>query len=50
MYLLPAKPKHIELNQKDQRLLDRTYLIIADHLSEVSFGIEELRISHNSTG
>jgi TolB-like protein/AraC-like DNA-binding protein len=40
---LSAKSKHIKLSLKDQKLLDNALRIISDHLSDESFGIEELR-------
>jgi len=40
---LPAKSKHIKLSLKDQKFLDNAIQIITDHLSDESFGIEELR-------
>ena len=37
------KSKHIKLSLKDQKLLDKALQIISDHLSDESFGIDELR-------
>ena len=38
-----AKSKHIKLSLKDQKLLDNAIQLITDHLSDESFGIDELR-------
>ena len=40
---MQAKPKNIKLSLKDQKLLDNAIQIIIDHLSDESFGIDELR-------
>lgn len=40
---MPSKSKHIKLSLKDQKLLEKASQIISDHLSDESFGIEELR-------
>jgi TolB-like protein/AraC-like DNA-binding protein len=40
---LTTKPKNIKLSLKDQKLLNNAIQIILDHLSDESFGIDELR-------
>lgn len=40
---MPPNSKHIKLSLKDQKLLDKSLQIVSDHVSDESFGIEELR-------
>lgn len=40
---MTTKPKNIKLSLKDQKLLNNAIQIILDHLSDESFGIDELR-------
>jgi TolB-like protein/AraC-like DNA-binding protein len=40
---MPGNSKHIRLSLKDQKLLDKALQIVSDHVSDESFGIEELR-------
>jgi TolB-like protein/AraC-like DNA-binding protein len=40
---VPDNSKHIRLSLKDQILFDKAQRIVSEHLSEESFGIEELR-------
>ena len=40
---MTIKPKNIGLSFIDQKLLDKAIQIIIDHLSDESFGVDELR-------
>jgi len=40
---LATNSKYIKLSLKDQKLLDKALQIVSDHVSDESFGIEELR-------